>query len=453
MNKHLALILFQAMIASLHAPLQATVHANETTAERGYRLLTTKAYLPADFHQTDFDDAWQVWPEPLRNEAAEADRAGRRSLAFTRYGLTPRPDDPGRPLQYVVDEAGNWTMNCFACHGGQVAGHVIPGLPNSNFALMTLTEEIRQTKLAKNKPLSRMDIGSMFMPLGTSNGTTNAVMFGVALSAYRDADLNIHLDRPLPDFVHHDMDAPAWWQFHRKSHIYADAFAPKSHRALMQFLLVRENSPEKFHEWEADYRDIYAFLESLRPPRYPFAVDVELAAAGRTVFDNNCAKCHGDQGSGQPYPGHVISIDEVATDRVRLDALTVDHRRGYARSWFAADSAAQTDVQPIGYVAPPLDGVWATAPYLHNGSVPTLWHLLHASERPRIWRRSVEGYDVRRVGLEVQVLGRLPRVKSSAELREYFDTRRAGKSADGHLFPEVLSADEKTAVLEYLKTL
>ena len=47
----------------------------------------------------------------------------------------------------------------------------------------------------------------------------------------------------------------------------------------MQFMLIPENGPEKFHEWEADFKEIYAWLESLQPPAYPFAIDRVLAAS------------------------------------------------------------------------------------------------------------------------------------------------------------------------------
>jgi hypothetical protein len=101
-----------------------------------------------------------------------------------------------------------------------------------------------------------------------------------------------------------------------------------------------------------------------------------------------------------------------------------------------------------------LDGIWASAPYLHNGSVPTLWHLLHPDERPTIWTRTEDGYDQSRVGLEATALEKLPAtVTTAADRRRYFDTRLPGKSSAGHLFPNELSEDEKLAVLEYLKTL
>jgi cytochrome c peroxidase len=109
---------------------------------------------------------------------------------------------------------------------------------------------------------------------------------------------------------------------------------------------------------------------------------------------------------------------------------------------------------PGGYVAPPLDGIWATAPYFHNGSVPTLWHVLHSTERPKVWSRSEDGYDQVKVGLEVTTFEHLPaEAKTAAERRRYFNTQQFGKSAAGHTFPDALSEKEKTAVLEYLKTL
>ena len=427
-------------------------------ARRGYRWLTEKAYLPADFSQQAFDASWHEWPEPLRSQAAAATPAERRQLAFARYGLTPRPDSPDQPLQYVVDAAGRWTMNCFACHGGQILGKTVPGLPNSRLALETLTADIRATKLRRGEPLTRMDIGSLVMPLGRTNGTTNAVMFGVALMAYRDAELNIYPDRIPPRMVHHDMDAPAWWNFGKKRRLYADDFARKDPRTLMQFMLVQENGPAQFREWEADFQDVYRYLESLEPPAYPFSIDHALADRGRAVFSEHCARCHGTYAmkpEDETYPEVVVPMAEIGTDPVRLEALTAKDRLAYGSSWFAYFGEHKVLAEPGGYVAPPLDGIWASAPYFHNGSVPTLWHLLHPAARPAVWKQADGvGYDQRRVGLEVTEYSALPAtIRTPAEARQYFNTTRFGKSNQGHLFPEELSEEEKQAVLEYLKTL
>ncbi len=98
--------------------------------------------------------------------------------------------------------------------------------------------------------------------------------------------------------------------------------------------------------------------------------------------------------------------------------------------------------------------MWASAPYLHNGSVPTLWHLLHPEERPSIWRRpDNDAYDEEKVGLAIASLDRLPSELRGDIRREYFDTSVRGKSAAGHEYPKGLSKSEKKALLEYLKTL
>ena len=431
------------------------------TPDGGLELLLAKAYLPADFDQEVFDELWTVWEEPLKSQAGRAPIEERRRMAMERYGLVPHPADPSRSMQYVRDADGRWIMNCLACHQGQVRGEPIHGVPNSTYALETLTEEVRQVKIATRKPLAHMDLGSLLIPLGTTAGTTNAVVFGVALMRHRDADLNLVPAPPQLSYPHHDMDAPAWWHYSRRRQLYADAFAPKGHRVLMQFLLVKENGPGQFAAWEEDYRHVEAWLESLEPPSWPWSVDTALAARGRGLYAAHCAECHGapsrDRSVADGYPERVVPLDEIGTDPVRFAALSAEQRRSLAGSWFGRGVPAPrpgSDV-PAGYVAPPLDGIWASAPYLHNGSVPTLWHLLRPAARPVVWRRDGQArYDRDRVGLVVEELpalaaGALPAV----ERRRHFDTTRPGKSAAGHDFPDVLDEEGKTAVLEYLKTL
>ncbi len=429
--------------------------AREPSAERGYRWLTEKAYLPPDFDQEVFDELWTVWEEPLKREAKKADVAKRREMAFERYGLTVRPGaKPGVPLQYVVSKDGQWSMNCFACHGGKVLGRVHPGLPNSMYALQTLTEEVRAVKLRLGKKWTHMDIGSMFMPLGGTVGTTNSVMFGVALKSHRNADLSFNRRRLPPPMTHHDNDAPAWWHLKRKKYMYIDGFAPKNHRSLMQFLMVKQNGPDAFRKWESEYADVLAYIESVEPPKYPGKIDRKLAGEGRAVFKRTCASCHGRYGDKPSYPERTVPIARIGTDRVRLDALTPAHRKGHEVSWYNRFGKEKVVADPKGYVAPPLDGIWASAPYLHNGSVPTLWHMLHPKQRPVVWRRTINGYDHERVGLEVTTYTTVPATaKTGAQRRWYFDTRKFSKSAKGHEFPSKLSEAQRHAVLEYLKTL
>ncbi|MFO0014061.1 MAG: cytochrome c [Planctomycetota bacterium] len=440
----------QTQFAALYASMSPE-------AKAGYRHLVDSVYLPHDFDEQVLQQVDRLEHRtPLVDLPLEP---GTREGTWHAFGLTPRPDDPGKPLQYVVTSTGNYVMNCFACHGGSVYGTVYPGAPNSLYNLESLTETVRSVKIRQGKPLAHMDVGSMFMPLGTTTGTSNAVMFGVALMNFRDADLNFHGDRAPAPMTNHDMDAPAWWNVHRKTHLYIDGFAEKGHKGLMQFMMVRQNGPKQFRAWEKDFREVAAFLNELRPPKYPLAIDEAKASRGERIFGNHCAQCHGDHSSSQgdlargSFPETMVSIDDVRTDRVRYDALTPRHRRYYGESWFADYGKQDTKYEVDGYVAPPLNGLWASAPYFHNGSVPTLWHVLHPEERPAVWRRRAIAMDETKIGLVVEELDAVPAKLSASDKRWYFDTRAKGKSASGHDYPNALTEDEKESLLEYLKTL
>jgi mono/diheme cytochrome c family protein len=438
-------------------------------AERGYWLLRNKAYLPADFDQTTFELLWGRWPEPVRSEAAAATRAERRRMTFSRYGLMDPTDvdDPlresGRPRAEQLDDIGalgyvttadGWVMNCLACHAGKVAGKVIPGLPNSHLALQTLTEDVRATKLLRWKTPGHLDKAALTLPLNTTDGTTNSVVFGIVLGALRLPDMSVDRSRPIPTLVHHDMDAPPLWNVKKKTRLYIDGFAPKAPRPLMQFMLLPENDRETVLGWEQDFEDILAWIESVAPPRYPWTIDKELARQGEALFVRHCAECHGTYGANETYPEITVPIDVVGTDPLRLTALSPEHRRWMQVGWMSRYGEDEVIVNPSGYVAPPLDGVWASAPYLHNGSVPTLWHVLHPDERPVVWQRTENGYDRERGGLEVTEFAGVPAAaETAAERRRYFDTRLPGKGAAGHRFVDVLDEAGKRAVLEYLKTL
>ncbi len=95
----------------------------------------------------------------------------------------------------------------------------------------------------------------------------------------------------------------------------------------------------------------------------------------------------------------------------------------------------------------PLDGLWLRAPYLHNGSVPSLTDLLEpAAQRPTRFWRGYDVYDPVRVGF----------VTSGPEaerLGTFFDITRPGNSNDGHPYGTDLSPADKRALIEYLKTL
>jgi hypothetical protein len=232
-------------------------------------------------------------------------------------------------------------------------------------------------------------------------------------------------------------------------------------RPLMMFMLSPGADASIFAREESTFSDVRQYLQTLEPPKYPFAVDGALAERGRVVFEENCAKCHGSYGSDRDYPNRVVPLAKIGTDPSLVNGLTPKMEQHFRESWFSNEAGPDGKPYPLkynnGYQAPPLDGVWATAPYLHNGSVPTLWNLLKSDTRPKVFTRSfktgVEDYDAEKVGWKVTDLPDPPRPKSAREARQVYDTTHPGRSNAGHTFGDVLNYDQRGAVIEYLKTL
>jgi len=99
---------------------------------------------------------------------------------------------------------------------------------------------------------------------------------------------------------------------------------------------------------------------------------------------------------------------------------------------------------PFAYRARPLNGIWASAPYLHNGSIPTLYDMLSkAEDRPSIFHVGNTEFDPDKVGFKSE----------PAEHTTEYNTNRPGNRTTGHEFSTGLSEADKKALLEYLKSL
>ena len=195
------------------------------------------------------------------------------------------------------------------------------------------------------------------------------------------------------------------------------------------------------------------WLRSLASPPYPFAVDKELAAQGAPLYKKYCAECHGADGKDfrSEQVGKIVPIDQIGTDRRRLDSYTyqvaVNQNMIFAGY---GDERFSHFRKTFGYANSPLDGVWLRAPYLHNGSVPTLRDLLEPSQgRPTKFYRGYDVYDQKKVGFVSDV--------AEEQGRKYFlyDTAEAGNSNQGHegqRYGTELSNAQKEALVEYLKT-
>ncbi|MFW5642306.1 MAG: 30S ribosomal protein S2, partial [Roseicyclus sp.] len=119
------------------------------------------------------------------------------------------------------------------------------------------------------------------------------------------------------------------------------------------------------------------------------------------------------------------------------------------------ETPAESAAPAAGYIAPPLDGVWATAPYLHNGSVPSMAALLAPGTRPRHWRHVLpREYDAEAMGWRFEALEKGQEAEAEARARvQIYDTTRHGYGNGGHSYGSDLSEAERAALIEYLKTL
>jgi hypothetical protein len=258
-------------------------------------------------------------------------------------------------------------------------------------------------------------------------------------------------------------DPPAWWLLKKKkTRDWTGPMDVRSSRIDMVNLLTPLNSGEYIKKQEAAFADIEAYLRTIEAPKYPFPIDAKLAARGQELFVDTCARCHGTYGAGGKYPNKIVPFETIGTDRTLADSNSAKVLGFLNHSWFGQepgpDGKPLQFTAPSGYQAPPLDGVWATAPYFHNGSAPTIHHVLNSADRPRIYTRSYrtdpEDYDPIKLGWKITVLDQPPDPKQSGfERRKVYDTTQPGRGNGGHTFGDKFTVEERTAVIEYLKTL
>jgi mono/diheme cytochrome c family protein len=189
---------------------------------------------------------------------------------------------------------------------------------------------------------------------------------------------------------------------------------------------------------------IEEWIMDLKPPAYPSSrVDQTRAARGAAVYAGACASCH-DIGAAQI--GQVTPLAEIGTDPERLRSFSAElaarmNTLGEGYPW-KFSHFRKTE----GYANMPLDGLWLRAPYLHNGSIPTLRALLFPETRPAEFYRAYDVYDWVDVGF---VSGGPDAQREGVR----FDTREKGNANTGHTYGQEIPAAQREDLLEYLKTL
>ncbi|WP_223514003.1 di-heme-cytochrome C peroxidase [Pseudomonas sp. GL-B-19] len=266
-----------------------------------------------------------------------------------------------------------------------------------------------------------------------------------------------------------------------------------------------------------DLHQIEQTLQRLKPPAWPEAllgaVDKPLAAKGRELFSENCAGCHNprsvesdgrwvqhlkmlpvdfigtDPGAANNIADHRFDLSALRWDLTELKQMDVhlqptptepldlsklSSAKGLAYITAFVGNRAYRDANiptaeqpamngfglPISvrelraYKARPLAGVWATAPFLHNGSVPSLYQLLSPEdERATTFYKGTFEYDPQHLGYRTEAFTN----------GFVFDTRITGNHNSGHEFRagkrgngvigRLLQPEERWALLEYLKVL
>jgi len=467
---------------------------------------------------------------------------------------------------------GTWSgrigVTCHACHSGAVNGAVTYGGGSSLADLHILLRDAL--------PLGYTASLATFANLTRTRGTNNASDINLAFlfpdQGVLRPDVALGV---LTSGSTASMDTPAWWNMgHRPLKFVDGVFPMDAPRVDMVFytpflgIFGQLGGPlsEAGQDWMRQHGpDANTWVETLKAPVFPGPIDRALAEQGAVLFhtldlwapsrrnpvarpaegNGSCASCHGAYAPRyvndpsflatpelEGMAGYITPQRIIATDPVRLQTNNEAVQVAGATNFFGYPTTAGTpnDCGPqnrsdlrgtreLGYLAPPLYGVWATAPYLHNGSVPNVWEVLKPAERKPLWKRRsktaradqrgrvIMGYDTALAAYDQTKLGwkydavqcqkpsllnpfpsqylacdpdddRLlaiydqmltglysnfalawnvlfpPTITSGQiEERKIFNVFMYGHGNAGHEFNAVLSDAERTAILEYLKTL
>ena len=430
---------------------------------KGYDALLTKGYITCGI-------PWLLWglAKPLLGNYANGE---------------PMPGRPGKNAEvphnwtvHKVDGAEIVSQNCLQCHAGHFNGQLVLGLGTAE---ADYTEDM--SAMLKAFPIPNIPIPGLeqmtrlmnrYKVLGPQTvmrtvGTNPAEAVAITLVAHRDRHtLEWHDEAllDLPNFIL-PSDPPPWWRAHKKNGLFYNGMARADHRGTMMFASsLCTDSVAEASEILSYFHDINAYIRSLRPPKYPFAIDAALAEQGAGVFAASCAGCHGtydEDEASETYPNLLFPLHVIGTDPTLAEAGAKGGSISEMVDWFNGSYYGQllqliTDDPFPGYVAPPLDGVWATAPYLHNGSVPNLDVLLDSPLRPTYWKRidlDSGNYDQAKLGWPILVLPYGQDGAPDDERKYIYDTSKPGHANTGHPFGDHLTDGERAAVLEYIKTI
>lgn len=431
-------------------PIPVSKQRTGGDAQKGYEYLTTGDYVKGGVPYSFF---------LLGN--------GRnKTLYLQREGI-----NKDIPHAYTAVKAFNGEVlvapNCLQCHAQVLDDQLYIGLGNSfsDFSqfqkLNPKMLEQAEAFLKKTKPAQHEAAAEFFKVSKTIGPYINAPIRGVntadrlagVLAAHRDPVTFKWSEKPLLDIPKEVVptDVPAWWLLKKKNAMFYNGFGRGDFgRFLMASNLLTVTDTAESAEVDKHMPDVLAYIYSLKAPAYPYTLDKSLISKGKILFEKNCSKCHGKYGEEESYPNLLIPASLIKTDSLlyKSNYSTPQFVNWFNKSWFTTgDHPAR--LEPFnGYIAPPLDGIWVTAPYLHNASVPTLEGMLNSKARPKYWSRDFDKPEIDTING-----GWKYKAHAAAGGPEIYNTTVPGYGNYGHYFGDKLTAAERKAIIEYLKTL
>jgi mono/diheme cytochrome c family protein len=374
------------------------------------------------------------------------------------------------PFQYTAVTAANGEIvvapNCLQCHAQVFNDQLIIGLGNNAIdftqqpKLNTKNFDLLEKMLKAGNPkqyeasIAFITATKALMPYlyTITPGVNTADRIAALLVAHRDPvtfKWNDNVQLEIPEEVI-PTDTPPWWLLKKKNGMFYNGFGRGDFgRFLMASNLLTVNDTTESGIVDSHMPDVLAYIYSIQPPKFPKPIDKKLSSKGNILFNQYCSSCHGTYGKKETYPNLLIPENMVGTDSMLIKSNYSNPQfvNWFNKSWFTKGDHPAS-LQPYnGYIAPPLDGVWITAPYLHNGSVPTLEALLNSKLRPRYWSRDFQHpvYDYDKIGWVYK--------NFEQPEKNIYNTDIRGYGNYGHTYGDDLSEDERKAVIEYLKTL
>ena len=475
MAKHIIFgILLTALMAWYGVRVSVFSHATATPDRGVQSKIAAQALLDLEFM---YEGRGMVAPPnlpPYRLDSSFGRRTvhALRGLLEDDFGLIVEND---AVIGYHDKEYKNHhvgVVGCAVCHAGRAAGVFVPGLGNKTIDIFQLAQAAQKTNPATiywpdavNRELHENamhfigEIGNAKL----AAKTRGLIPIGLIRKWFYD-----QASEPMDSTISGSVKIPALWSYGEKRKVgsFADGFG----RGVLPgwavaVELVGGQKPENVHKYLPKIEAAEDALAQLLPPRYPFAVDSSRAARGLAKFTVTCAGCHGtyenDAGGYPVFKAPLMIPDSVVgTDSARLDGVTPRFRELVRAN--PLNDIVQASDNGRGYVAQRLNGIWARFPYLHNGSVPTLYALLNPSARPAafsVWHAGeAERFDQANVGLTAvdpaHSAKEVARAVSKSE-RWVYDTSLFEHSSAGHDFASIraLTDPERYDLIEYLKTL